>query len=83
MSDRAELFARSHILLQVRILGASPVAESSDLERLRRRQTLIGFADPLAEPEALSAVAARGVAAFPLESIPGIARTRYLAPRML
>lgn len=78
LSDRAELFGRSDILLQVRTLGANPVAGSADLERLRAGQILIGFADPLVEPQASLAVAARGVTAFALEFIPRIARAQTM-----
>jgi len=51
-----------------------PSAE--ELERLRSGQLLIGFLEPLSDPAGLEALAARGVTAFAMESIPRITRAQ-------
>jgi len=44
--------------------------------RLREGQLLVGFLDPLADREGVEALAARGVVAFAMESIPRITRAQ-------
>src|SRR5438876_4456743 len=45
-------------------------------ERLRPGQLLIGFLEPLSDPAGVEALAARGVTAFALESVPRITRAQ-------
>jgi len=47
-----------------------------DPSRLRDGQLLVGFLDPLADPDGIAALAARGVIAFAMESIPRITRAQ-------
>jgi NAD(P) transhydrogenase subunit alpha len=49
-----------------------------DPERLRAGQALIGFLAPLTEPDAVQALANRGVTAFAMESIPRISRAQSM-----
>ena len=49
-----------------------------DPARLRDGQLLIGFLDPLADPAGIEALAARGVVAFAMESIPRITRAQSM-----
>jgi H+-translocating NAD(P) transhydrogenase subunit alpha len=49
-----------------------------DPARLREGQLLIGFLDPLADPAGVEALAARGVVAFAMESIPRITRAQSM-----
>jgi NAD(P) transhydrogenase subunit alpha len=49
-----------------------------DPSRLRDGQLLIGFLDPLADPDGVAALAARGVIAFAMESIPRITRAQAM-----
>src|SRR6202008_1305913 len=56
--------------------GRSPGA--GDRERLRSGQLLIGFLEPLADPAGIEALAARGVTAFALESVPRITRAQAM-----
>ena len=49
-----------------------------DPERLRAEQVLIGFLSPLTEPERIQALAARGVTAFAMESVPRISRAQSM-----
>src|SRR5947199_2308622 len=46
--------------------------------RLRHEQVLIGFLDPLADPDGVQELAARGVVAFAMESIPRITRAQAM-----
>ena len=77
-SDRGQVFADADVLLQVRTLGANPVAGRADLARLRPGQTVIGFSEPLAEPSAARELATRGVTAFSMELIPRITRAQSM-----
>ena len=77
-SGRAQVFADADVILQVRALGANPVAGRSDLDRLRPGQTVIGFSEPLAEPQAARDLAERGVRAFSMELIPRITRAQSM-----
>jgi NAD(P) transhydrogenase subunit alpha len=49
---------------------------ADETAKLRQGQTLIGFLDPLADREGVEALAARGVTAFAMESIPRITRAQ-------
>ena len=75
---RTQVFAGADVILQVRALGANPVAGRADLELLRQGQTVIGFSEPLGEPQAARDLAARGVTAFSMELIPRITRAQSM-----
>jgi NAD(P) transhydrogenase subunit alpha len=77
VASRDEVFA-ADILLQVRAAGANPQAGHDDLQRLRPGQTVIGFCEPLGEPEALRAVAQRGCQLFAMELMPRITRAQSM-----
>ena len=57
MSSRADVFAKSDIIVQVRTLGANPDIGRSDLSLLRAGQLVIGFGEALTAPEACAALA--------------------------
>jgi NAD(P) transhydrogenase subunit alpha len=90
-ASRDELFASAAVLVCVRVPGtwsastgaaASGTAASGaaapdpDLARLRPGQVVIGFADPLALPEASRELAARGVSLLAMEMMPRITRAQ-------
>jgi H+-translocating NAD(P) transhydrogenase subunit alpha len=50
--------------------------DEAEVARLREGQILIGFLDPLADPEGVARLASRGVVAFAMESIPRITRAQ-------
>jgi NAD(P) transhydrogenase subunit alpha len=77
VASRDEVFA-ADILLQVRAAGANPQAGHDDLQRLRPGQTVIGFCEPLGEPEALRPVAQRGCQLFAMELMPRITRAQSM-----
>src|SRR5258707_3339471 len=49
-----------------------------DTARLRKGQVVIGFADPLGEPDAIRALAQAGVTAFSMELMPRITRAQSM-----
>jgi NAD(P) transhydrogenase subunit alpha len=71
IASRSEVFTSSDIILQVRSVPP-------DLASLRSGQTLIGFADPLGSPDAISAIAQRGVTALSMELMPRITRAQSM-----
>jgi NAD(P) transhydrogenase subunit alpha len=68
---RPELFKTSDIVLQVRAIPA----ESS---LLRSGQAVIGFADPLGNPQAIRDVAKTGINLFSMELMPRITRAQSM-----
>ena len=77
-ANRAEVFASSDIVLQVRSAGANPEAGRSDLSLLRSRQVLIGFGEPLSPGTAYAELATRGVSSFAMELMPRITRAQSM-----
>ena len=77
-ADRAQVFAEAEAILQVRALGANPQNGQPDLARLRAGQIVIGFSEPLGEPQAARDLAERGVTAFSMELIPRITRAQSM-----
>lgn len=77
-ADRDDLFRRADVVVQVRALGANPLAGGPDLERLRAGQTLVASCEPLSEPRALADVAPRGATVFALELLPRITRAQSM-----
>ena len=51
---------------------------ADEIAKLRSGQVLIGFLEPLSDPAGLEALAARGVTAFALESVPRITRAQSM-----
>jgi len=49
---------------------------TDEIARLRPGQLLIGFLEPLSDPDGLAALGSRGVVAFAMESIPRITRAQ-------
>lgn len=75
--SRAEAL-QADCLVQVRTLGANPVAGQHDLANFRSGQIVIGLADPLGNPAAVQQLAATGVTAFALELVPRISRAQAM-----
>jgi len=78
VSDRAEVFSKADVILQVRAAGANPGAGSSDLALLREGQIMIAHCDPLSEPQSIPALAERHVTCFALEMLPRITRAQNM-----
>jgi NAD(P) transhydrogenase subunit alpha len=75
---RGELFASSQVVIQVRALGANPVAGRTDLPFLRSGQAVIGFLEPLTALAEMTALAERGVSALAMELMPRITRAQSM-----
>src|SRR4051812_25749941 len=50
--------------------------DDAETARLRDGQLLVGFLEPLSEPDAIARLAERGVVAFAMESVPRITRAQ-------
>jgi NAD(P) transhydrogenase subunit alpha len=77
-ADRADVWRRADVVLQVRALGANPVEGKADLERMRSGQVVIATCEPLTEHEATKAVAATGATLFSMEMMPRITRAQSM-----
>jgi NAD(P) transhydrogenase subunit alpha len=77
-ATRAELFASSDVILQVRTAATNPDAGHDDLKLYRSRQTVIGTCDPLVAHAAVRSIAERGVSLFSLELMPRITRAQSM-----
>ncbi|MCX6601347.1 MAG: Re/Si-specific NAD(P)(+) transhydrogenase subunit alpha [bacterium] len=77
-ATRDDVFSTADIILQINLLGTTPELQKSDLARLRKGQTLVGFAYPLEHPRLMEELAARGVTTFALELVPRIARAQSM-----
>jgi NAD(P) transhydrogenase subunit alpha len=77
-ADRADVWRRADVVLQVRALGANLEEGRADLEHMRSGQTVIGICEPLTEHEANAAVAATGTALFSMEMMPRITRAQSM-----
>jgi proton-translocating NAD(P)+ transhydrogenase subunit alpha len=78
IANRAELFAASDAILQVRAAGAAGEYGRDDLGLLRPGQIVIASADPLGSPEGIRGLATARVTVFALELIPRITRAQSM-----
>ncbi|MBU1001647.1 MAG: Re/Si-specific NAD(P)(+) transhydrogenase subunit alpha [Proteobacteria bacterium] len=76
--DRADLYARADVILQVRTPGANPEAGSADIAMLRQGQIVIGLTEPFTDPAITQAVAGTGAVLFSMELIPRISRAQSM-----
>ena len=76
--DRATVFAKADILIQVLSFGSNDVNADRDLPLLRKGQILIGFLRPFGTRETLEALAARGVTSFSIELMPRTTRAQSM-----
>ena len=78
LASRAEVFAQSDIVLQVRTLGANPDAGRDDLTRMRSGQIVIGFGEPLTAAREVGDLARAGASFFAMELVPRITRAQSM-----
>ncbi len=76
--DRKTVFEKSDVILQVRGYGANPDAGKSDLDLVRKDQSLLAFFDPLTAKDEITAMAERGVNVFAIEMMPRITRAQSM-----
>ncbi len=77
-ADRADVFKRADVVVQVRAFGANPDRGDADLEHIRPGQVVIGACEPLTGLEANRAVAETGATLFSLEMMPRITRAQSM-----
>ena len=78
IGDRTAVFAAS-VIAQVRTSAAwGPGAASADLDAYRPGQIIIGFSDPLSNPQGAREMAAKGVTSFSMELMPRITRAQSM-----
>ncbi|MBU1318515.1 MAG: Re/Si-specific NAD(P)(+) transhydrogenase subunit alpha [candidate division Zixibacteria bacterium] len=77
-SDRSEVFEHSDIILQVRGYGANPDRGRSDLEFMRKGQSIIGLFEPLTSIHQIKDIADLGVNLFAVEMMPRITRAQSM-----
>jgi NAD(P) transhydrogenase subunit alpha len=78
VGTRSDVFAQADIIVQVRSLGANPEDGRADLPRLRDRQIVIGFGEPLTAINEAAALARAGVSFFAMELMPRITRAQSM-----
>jgi NAD(P) transhydrogenase subunit alpha len=78
VADRRQLFDAADVLVQVRTLGANPVAGRSDLDLVHDGLAIVGSADPLGNPLSTKELADRGATLFAMELIPRITRAQSM-----
>ncbi len=76
--DRAEVFSRANIILQVRMLGACGEHGKPDVALLRRDQVVICSCEPLWCPQAIQETASSAATIFSLELVPRITRAQSM-----
>jgi NAD(P) transhydrogenase subunit alpha len=78
VSDRAALFAKADILLQILSYGSNDVTGQDDLPLLHNNQILIGFLRPFGSKDVVQQIADRGVTSFSVELIPRTTRAQSM-----
>jgi H+-translocating NAD(P) transhydrogenase subunit alpha len=78
VTDRAELFKTSDIIVQFLCHGANDVTGSQDLPLMHKGQVLIGFVRPLGEVKTLQEIAERSVTSFSVELMPRTTRAQSM-----
>jgi len=77
-ADRAKIFVKADIILQVLCYGSNDVTGRQDLLLLRKSQVLIGFLRPLGDVRTVQEIAATGVTAFSVELMPRTTRAQSM-----
>jgi len=78
LPERAEIFAKADIILQVLCYGSNDVTGKQDLPLLRRGQVLIGFLRPLGDFHTVEEIAATGLTSFSVELMPRSTRAQSM-----
>ncbi len=76
--DRADVFAKADIILQVLSYGSNDRTGKQDLPLLRRGQVLIGFLRPLGDVHTVQDIAATGATSFSVELMPRTTRAQSM-----
>lgn len=76
--DRASVFSKADILLQVLCYGSNDITGKADIPLLRKGQVLLGFLRPLGAVDVVQEVAATGVTSFSVELVPRTTRAQSM-----
>jgi len=76
--DRAEVFAKADVILQVLCYGSNDLTGQADLALFRRGQALIGFLRPLGDVHTIQEIATTGVTSFAVELMPRTTRAQNM-----
>ncbi len=76
--DRHRLLSQADIVLMVRGPGAHKDFPARDLDTLKDGATLIGFLEPLAEPQVMKELAGRKLTVFAMELMPRTTRAQSM-----
>ena len=77
-TDRASIFSKAKIIVQVQAPGCNSVNGDDDLAQYQKGQVVIGMMDPLAAFDYAPKFAEKGVTAFAMELIPRITRAQSM-----
>jgi len=78
VDDTRQLWSSSDIILKVRPPERHPVLNQDEVDLLRQGQTLITFLWPAQNPDLLKRLAAKGVTALAMDSVPRISRAQKM-----
>lgn len=78
VADRAEVFAKADILVQVLSYGSNDETGQADVPLFHSGQALIGFLRPLGALKPLEEIAGKGVTSFSVELIPRTTRAQSM-----
>jgi len=78
LPDRAAIFNKADIILQVLCYGSNDITGKADLPLLRRDQVLIGFLRPFGSAEVAQQIAQAGVTSFSVELVPRTTRAQSM-----
>ena len=76
LGSRDDVLAGAALVLSVRSFAGAH--DRTAIERLGPQHVLVGFLDPLQQPEGAKALAARGLTSFALELVPRISRAQSM-----
>ncbi len=76
--ERAEVFRRADVILQLLCYGSNDKTGREDLPLMRPRQVLIGFLRPLGSLQTVQEIASTGATAFAIELMPRITRAQSM-----
>lgn len=78
LPSREEVLRQAELLAMVRIAGANPAEGQKDLPFLGPNHVVVGFAEPLAYPQAAQDFARTGATLFAMELVPRITRAQAM-----
>lgn len=78
LPDRAAVFGRADIVVQILCYGSNDVTGKADLPLMRKGQVLIGFLRPFGSKEVIQQIADAGVTAFSVELVPRTTRAQSM-----